>query len=355
MNDMIITWLGRGFPIFCIIAYIGITFYRAKSAWRTNERVVTLMMICNVLLLISSISAVPKPVTLITDVIRMSTMLFSMFIAYIVMKHLYEEKKFISLPKNPFFSITIAVCLLVLFADLNRDNFGVITDNDSITVTPLYAISVIASYALMSYFSITTTYLLVKTAVSTKYLVYRTRLSTSIIAFIAITVCCLGVIANIILAYNGNFDYRNTLNIVYHYGKLIYFPFMFVAIMLPNNTVNYLLKPVHLAQQSKIRREQQDIRYLHEKMLSIVPSVGLNYGQTHVDDMIVEIADARMTLWTNIRHEGKSSPDAEADVIHDFLRRGIILDKPGEHPPVQPPTDEVNYNLKVARRLKSLV
>lgn len=70
-----------------------------------------------------------------------------------------------------------------------------------------------------------------------------------------------------------------------------------------------------------------------------------------MDDMEVEIADARMILWTNIVTEGQPilSAESEARIIRDLIARNIVFEKVGIYSPPQPPPDELRYNLSVAQ------
>ncbi len=358
MSDTAITIIGRIILIPIILGYLILAAHRIKSNWNSStQRVVVLMIICSIILLISVIIAIPKPVTMVADIIRMTSMLYSMFIAYIILKHIYQNKVFVSILRDPLFTITTIVSLYVVVADLNRNSFGVITDNDPVTMDFFYTTSSLASYVLMSFLSGITLYWIYITASSSKSLIYKARLSTSGIAFLVITICCAAIIINIVLAALGNFTYRSSLNAVYHYGKLVYFPAMFAAIMLPERTMNYLLKPLYRIQEAKSRQTREDIRYLHERMISIVPSVKLGYEKLNMDDMVVEIADARMILWTNVPIDSQStiSPQSEAIVIQDLLNKRTIFENVGTYTAPCPPSNELKHNIDVAKSLKSRI
>lgn len=353
MSDETIAILGRYVWIFIFVLYIIQAYLRAKSNWEKSKRFVMLLVSCSVLLIISTIAGIPKPVTFWSDFIHMTTMLYSMFLAYIVSRHLWERREFINVLNDPFLIVTTITVALILYADLHRTNFGVITDNDSVDIN-VYYLPHLISYILMTIFPAVVMYNLYNSAASDRSMEYRARAYTTTIAFAFIAICCLSVVINILFAYTGDFSHRTELNEIYHYGKIIYFPLLYIAMMLSEETVSYLIRPIRNVQKNRKVREQEQIRRLHQKMVSIVPGIRLEYGRTTIDDMLVEIADARDVLWTHIQHDGSISSRFEARAIHSLENQKIVLDGWGQYERVLPPANEREYNLEVEKHLSNL-
>lgn len=132
--------------------------------------------------------------------------------------------------------------------------------------------------------------------------------------------------------------------------------FLIVGFMVPHALLQKIATPISWLvrwRQDKINRLIND---LHAMMLAIVPGVQLNNRSVRHLRAVIEINDARQTIWSYVEREQPITPKDDARFIVQLLTQQIILTEPGDHlPPPLQHRCSVRHNIATAKYLKRLL
>jgi hypothetical protein len=358
MDNATITLIGQVILLPIMGSVFVLITRRVSQDWfLIGRRVIIVAMLSSVLMIVAIISAIPKPVTWWSHLFRVVSLNYCLLFSYIAVEHIVKERMFVPIVRNPMSILTTVVTILVIYIDYHRkDNLGVITDNDVFRPDELYVVSYMLNYGFIAFNTGITAWIVYRSIQPNKPMSYRVRRFGVVITYSLIMICAVSVLINVILAFSGDMTKRWVLGGVYHYAKLIYFPLVMVCSFVPEGTLGRWVQPLSQLENRKRQQQQQRTTYLYNKMVTLVPDVHLEYGQLHFEDMLVEIADARLLIWTHARSGWWFRPSAkrEAAVLFDFITRGVIVRRPGPYRPQPAPQNEIRFNSAVARHLQRL-
>lgn len=358
MDNTTITLIGRVILLPIMGSFCVLIARRISQDWfLIGKRVIIVSMLSSALMIVAIVSAIPKPVTWWSHLFRVISLHYCLLFSYIAIEHIVKERVFVPIVRNPMSILTTIVTILVVCIDYYRkDNLGVITDNDVFRLDMLYVVSYMFSYGFISFISGMTAWMVHKSIRPNQPMTYRVRRLGVVVTYSLIMFCAVSVLVNVLFVFSGDGTKRWIFSGIYHYGKLIYFPLMMVCGFVPEQTLVRWVQPLSWREDRERQQQQQRITYLYNKMVLLVPDVHLEYGQLHFEDMLVEIADARLLIWTHARSGRWLRPSAkrEAAVLFDLIRRGVIVRRPGPHRPQLAPQNEIRFNSAVARHLQRL-
>lgn len=217
----------------------------------------------------------------------------------------------------------------------------------------LYYGSYLANYGLYAYLLVHINLLYWRSLQRYTNLAYMIRRLVCMLGFIAIT--C-GIVLDLIQYLPVPIA---TLNVLLEPGSAIALSigFILVAIgfVLPQTWLIQAIGPLEQYVVYRQQRQYDQIRYLHQKMVQIVPGVHLQNEHLRDVRMLIEISDARQIIWSLVPHEGLITPAEEAEQLFKLIRSQTIIDVPGEYIPQ--PTQQrniVKHNIAVTKHLRRL-
>jgi hypothetical protein len=149
------------------------------------------------------------------------------------------------------------------------------------------------------------------------------------------------------------------------YGTTYRFPLMVIFYcLLPGTTLfpiaqaipqSVVIEAVQPLDRYLARRREDLLRYLHQKMLQIVPGEQLPGETFDLVDALTEISGARRIIWTQEAHAELITAPQEAQYLFDLLQQKKVIEKAGKHkPPQTANSDIIKHNLAVAKCLRKL-
>jgi hypothetical protein len=149
----------------------------------------------------------------------------------------------------------------------------------------------------------------------------------------------------------GEDTYRVLLNMVYQ-GLKLPIGLLFLLSSAPALVIRVVVRPwqAHRAR----RRAQQDLalRFLHERMIQVVPRVHLPYEELRSIRAPLEIDEAREVLWSHHPRTTPITARAEASLLQQLLADQRTIDAAGPYQPPPTQREPHAHNLAVAKLLQ---
>ncbi len=128
-----------------------------------------------------------------------------------------------------------------------------------------------------------------------------------------------------------------------------------IGFITPNMVLSAILRPLEFLLAQQRLRKYYLLRYLYAQMLSVAPNVHLPYEPLKDLRILIEISDARQTIWSNTLFTEPLTAEVEAMHLFLFVKKHVVFHETG---PYQPPKtleqDILLHNLAVAKRLMLL-
>ncbi len=156
---------------------------------------------------------------------------------------------------------------------------------------------------------------------------------------------------SIILSIVYGAAYHSLLTIAF-YSLLPWVTLFPVAQAIPQPIVARVVQPL---ERHRAKRREGLLRYLHTKMLQIVPGEQLSSESFDLVDALTEISGARRIIWTQGLHTESITAHEEARHLFHLLQEKKVIETAGKHNPPQTATsDVVRHNIAVAKHLREL-
>ena len=250
--------------------------------------------------------------------------------------------------------------LLTLFSILNigidyfrRDNLGSFIDNEIYQPNFVYY----SSYAVFYAIWLTLCLMIISHCKNflkqSRAFIYQLRVSLSLTAFSLGALSGIMIEVSITLSIIFGDVYRSTINEFYHSLK----PAIGLILLLsatPTPVLSRLLHPLKFIATLRQKSQASHLRYLHQRLLQVTPSVHLPLEQVADLDMRIEIGDARELVWSHTRHSGPITAKEEAKILFSLLQNGSIVHEAGVYQPPLMQYDELKHIVMVAKHLRRL-
>jgi hypothetical protein len=185
-------------------------------------------------------------------------------------------------------------------------------------------------------------------------LAYKTQRIITAIAIGSLTIGFFIMTANVILSIFPEYTLRPILNGIYHSSKSIGATLLILG-FISSEFMTKVIQPLQNQITTKNEKQYELLVYLHKHLTRIIPDVILNNNAILIEDILTEIADARMIIWSYHRHRWWYTAKKEAKIISDYIQNGTTLDGIGQYSPPKGPRNETKYNTAVAYYLKQML
>ena len=178
--------------------------------------------------------------------------------------------------------------------------------------------------------------------------------------FLFLVCCLMGLFSfvfveiSLVLSLFYNDNYHNSINQIYHNLRLASYLCLFLSFFLPQYIINKITRIIDRYITRKRDRQTEWLSYLHQKVSRIVPGVMLRYGDLHIEDMLIEIADALMLIRSCNPSGARLSPKLEANDLFHLLKNNVVIQEAGVNSPPPARYHEMNYTIALAKQLKKL-
>lgn len=350
--DLSTAWLAT---LLLIVFAIGTLCYRLFRNWGSDSQSILLkLMLIGVLVVILLITALSNPVPAWVVVLRIFAIHFSLFLTSITIDQVLNNKPYQSIlyhKRVPFFMMLASTGALLAY----------IRETDALHDKPT------AVYVLMTYSSYFVNYgSYLYTILNVIGMYWRSfRQNTNIPYMVRRMMCMAGMVCaavsvgadatSHVFAPVLNPDLDLVLQTVSSTMIPITFTVLTMGFMTPHALLAWLLAPIERSVAYRQQRQQQQLSYLHRKVIQLVPSVQLHNNQLLNIRALIEISDARQIIWSQIPRHTPITPRDEARLLFYLLQRSTVIIGPG--PYVPPPINRrsvVRYNLAVAAQLERL-
>jgi hypothetical protein len=239
----------------------------------------------------------------------------------------------------------------MLLGYFSLDNLAHPLIGHAFTPTPLYCLyySLVCSTLVLLFSLILNLYW--QSMCQSDDLTYQARRAVGMVSIAFAMVAIVVVETSIILSIFYGTTYRFPLMVMFYCllpGTTL-FP---IAQAIPQPIVVRAVQPLdrYLA-----RRREDALRYLHQKMLQIVPGEQLPGETFDLVDALTEISGARRIIWTQESHAELITAPQEAEHLFDLLQQKKVIEKAGKYkPPQTVNSDIIKHNIAVAKCLRKL-
>ena len=291
IDPLIVRYLSIPLMLLCFI-------YPLYRRYRRGEQgalyLITPVIIGTILMVISTIVALPKPVTWMNHGIRVATMHTSMLYFYLMAERLSQRTLSINLQTHPVVWGTLIITCLGFIIDTQRiNNLGMLMDKDSIQITYSYIASHVLSYGLMLILSVGLTYRWWQCFQQFAALEIKIRALFCIIGFLCSSVMALSVIIVSMLVLIDGEGYRQWLAWSYHGVKPATILFLILSFGIPQAAYRRLIP-----QWLRKRYEQyqlREIKRVHTILMTLTPQVrrAVDLLENNRTRLMIDIIDAR--------------------------------------------------------------
>ncbi|GAA5530787.1 hypothetical protein [Herpetosiphon gulosus] len=277
-----------------LLCFIYPLYRRYRRGEQGTLYLIAPVIIGTILMVISTIAAVPKPVTWMNHGIRVATMHTSMLYFYLMAERLTQRTVPIDLRTHPIIWGTLTITCIGFIIDTQRvDNLGMLMDNDSIQITFAYITSHILSYSLMLTLSAGLMYRWWQCFQQFAALEIKIRALFCIIGFTCSSVMALSVIVVSILVFVDGEGYRQWLAWSYHGVKPATILFLILSFGIPQAVYRRCI-PQWLRQQYE-QYQLHEIKRVHRVLMAMTPQVrrAVDILANNRTRLMIDIIDSR--------------------------------------------------------------
>lgn len=352
---MDITSIGRIALIATLLIYILVYAYRAyKKADEINQAVVIKLIGFALLAFLPTTTRLLRIDMDWAIAIALSCRHVAAAFAYLAFEQMLLRKEYLPILSSTIFKAAIISTIIMGVLFVFDDNVAMsFSDNDMFNVTWVYFLRNV----IYSGFQ-----LIVGTLIVRLYWIainQPSSIAKRIHNTLAITFFTLGTLSvfinlsNLTISFLITDVYKAEINGIYHGMKIFFVAPMILSVLVPPiyNRVAQPIKEYH----NKIHNGKLVyISYLYSKVTSVVPDVKLNTGILHMEDMLIEIADALAVILSHHQYNQWPTAEATAKIISETIIKGDKLE-PG--PYVIPPMkyNEVSFNIAVSKHLMKIL
>jgi hypothetical protein len=275
-------------------------------------------------------------------------------LAYFVMDHLINNKRFQPVFTHHVFWITnVLIVIGVGLGYLSQDSWAAFINNTPTHPTWAHYASGFFNYGVQIYFFVLVLLLSWQSWQRNKELTYMVRRIGFIIsALLAI----LGFLSSELSLLSSLFSLPLTHEQLKSIETSASFSMVWVLLLsflMPQSFLVWLLTPVRRVLRWRQEQTNQQLRYLHQMIIQIVPSVQLRHSQLNTMRWSVEISDARELIWSHIPYVQALTPRVEAGYLFTLLLQKTVIESPGIYRPAAVRGSSVTkHNRAVAKHLK---
>jgi hypothetical protein len=259
--------------------------------------------------------------------------------------------------RRPLFWIVIVLSMLTIAtAYVSHDNLGAFSDSESYIPTSAYYVYYFLNYFTMLVIGIPFVKLVRPEISLHKGMTFTISRFLTFCGILSLSIGVTAILLSLLIAWATG-QIQQGLIETYHLGKTglaLFLTGSVIITFIPRFVIDRLTAPLFTYITHKQQANYVAIRHLHSQIVAIVPNVHFQYGQFTEDELLTEIADARLLIWTHIPHRWWFGAKDEAKVLHHLLNRTIQIDSAGNYPPAHAPSDEIAYNLRVAKYLRKM-
>jgi len=284
----------------------------------------------------------------------MAAMHYCRLLAYLVAEQLLGDRPYQEVFMHTIFVRTTAFVIPGLaFLYLSGDSFHSFMTNDPVSPNWAHYASGFINYGIQTYLLGSLLLLFLKDLYHHRELVYTTRRSVLLLS------ACIGVSGtiaselNLVFSLFQNTSYRDQLNGISSIAGLLMVWLLVTAFLIPRSALIFMLRPLKQRLVQRQWEEYELLDYLHKMLLTIVPGIHLRDASSQSLRILIEISDARQTIWSWIPHDASITPRIEAHYLSTLLAHRIVIYEPGKRQPPDIHTSNiVKYNMAVAKHLK---
>jgi hypothetical protein len=312
------------------IVCIGYRIY--SNRFRATRRLMIPIVVGIVLMIISSISAIPKPVAWMNHIVRVSTMHLSAMYMYIIAERILKNIDS-KIYYRPVFYITILTTLIVLVLDFGRrDNLGFLMDGDPFSPQWNYFASYLISYTFMACVTLAVSHIWWQYTHHMASLEMQVRVALTAIGFGVSTLMAFSVHGTILAYFMESQGWQNSLSALYHLGKPLNFGIIVIAIGFPS--IFYRLVLPEQVNQWYVKRQYKRLYQLRKQLIRIVPQAnraaeGVNQRLMR---LLIDIIDAREIILSHLP-PNSMHPKDEAMYIAQLIQKNTVVLEPGPYTP----------------------
>jgi hypothetical protein len=309
---------------------IGYRIY--SNRFRATCRLMIPIVFGIALMIISSISAIPKPITWTNHVIRVSTMHLSAMYMYIIAERILRNIDS-KIYYRPVFYITILTTVIVLILDFGRrDNLGFLMDGDPFNPQLNYFASYLISYTYMACVTLIVSHLWWQYTHHMASLEMQVRVALTALGFSVSTLMAFSAHATILAYFMASEVWQSTFSALYHLGKPLNFGIIVIAIGFPS--IFYRLVIPKRVDQWYGQRQYKRLYQLRKQLIRVVPQANrAAEGESQrLMRLLIDIVDAREIVLSHLP-PNTMHPKDEAIYIAELIQNNTVILESGPHTP----------------------
>lgn len=343
--------------IFTFFIFVSIYTYRIYRKSDVNGKSAIIKIILfSVLLLVPSAAKLSLVPGWMQVPLIVGPQYYGAFLAYLAIDQIINNKFYQPIIKNRFFSVVVILHITTLI-------LGYLIDDVQIDFADTGIFPHNWTYYAFVFFDYFTMLYITSNIVTLCWMNLRRRkveTSFGIRCFLLFVCCLFGLLSFILVEINLALsvfytdNYHNYINQIYHDLRLMSYIFLILSFFLPRYIISKIARIINGYINNKKERQIEWLSYLHQKLSQIVPGVVLSYGDLHIEDMLIEIADALIFIRSCNHSTMILSPELEANDIFRLLKNNIVIQEAGKNSPPPAHYHEVKYSIALAKHLKRL-
>ena len=333
-----------------------------RCIWQLEHKysaATTSLLISAILVPIAVLGLVPQPPIWWFYALGNFLLYGSLAFAYVGYRQLLLPERFIPIWQDPLIHLFLFLsCANTITIFATRDNLTVFISDQPLTPTTWYYVHQVVANLVSLYGFVIIMRVLIRALHHTFLLHLRMRLIVSIGIYVSSTTGALINILIIVFTSLYGLHIRQDLIIVTQFFAFTTGILLLLSLV-PHNLFVFILGPIMYWIKRRQQYNYQQLAFLHQYMIHIVPTA--HWGQSHLSlsDVLIEISDARSIIKSHMPYRFTSPTDEAQYLIHAIRCGQQFRERANPTSSLQESAsmtmkqrDVLRYNLAVARCLQ---